>query len=814
LSDKENIILAALLHDIGKFIYRSQDSYNQRKFTHQEMGRDWAKQEGLPEEVVRVIERHHRMEKGHYKYNLLSLEAYSDSTYIANMIKLIACADNTSSGMERGGDEGEGGHFDMLTGLRSVLASVSLEESESKPKESQLKDRNVIWEAKNIKDRPYSATDEREFSKYGNFYKEQWTHFQQEFKGIKESLNEENLLCLLQKYTMQIPEYTKVIDGQAPDTSLFHHLKTTAAMAWCNYKYITEEKLGDAALWRSQDLNDLIYDSKEEKYLLVGGDLSGIQQFIYTLTSKEALKTVRGRSFYLELLMEAVVQRLVERLDLCASCIVYNGGGGFYLLAPNTRRVLEGLDREKRRINEWLYGRFGLSLYLAIAYLPLKGADFDRQEGSLGEVWGKLRELNGKEKGQKWAFMFTDRYDELFNPRVCEDECIICHQPVAGKEKCDVCSRMIEIGEKLVAGESNALLREPGGQKLYQVKDTSDYDIEILDEYFYSFKKPDKAEDIMRIYLLEELWQLQPGYTVKNFPAAIYVHQKDLEKLVEDATGYKKLGVLRMDVDRLGKIFSSGLKGRTTFARLNDLSERLNLYFKYYLPWLIENRVESPLTFNPLKKYNAVNLIYSGGDDLFMLGTWDSVLDVAWMIYADFKRYAGYNPDISLSGGYVLADEKMAFYRMAEAAGDEEKKAKDSGRNSLALFGQALKWSSINRLSGADREGSTLAGVMHLLSRDIQFEGDRAKCRDLSKSFIHKLQRLVEEWQGGEREEDRESAEERYWVIPKIYYLFAREAKQKGKPLITVALKEDVLSRLLMPALIIVDYLTRGGGDR
>ncbi len=801
--------MAALLHDIGKFIYRSQDSHNQRTFTHQEMGKLWAEREGLPEEVVTVIERHHRMKRDHVKYELLSLETYRGSTYIANLIRLVDCADNTSSGMERDRDEDDSGHFDVSTGLRSVLASVSLEESESQPK-----GRNVIWEAKNIKDRPYSASDESELHKYGSFYKEQWRQFQQEFEKIKGNLNEENLLCLLQKYTMQIPEYTKVIHEQAPDTSLFHHLKTTAAMAWCNYKYITEEKLGDPALWRSQNLDDLIYDSQEEKYLLVGGDLSGIQRFIYTLTSKEALKTVRGRSFYLELLMEAVVQRLVERLDLCASCIVYNGGGGFYLLAPNTRKVKEGLDREKQMINEWLYSKFGLSLYLAIAYVPLKGADFDRKEGRLGEAWGKLRELTGREKGQKWAFMLIDRYDELFKPRACEDECVICHQPVAGKEKCDVCSQMIEMGEKLVAGESSASSREPGGKKLYQVTSASDYDIGVLDEYFYSFKKPAKEENIVRIYLLEELWQLQPGYTVKNFPAAIYVHQKEMEKLVEDATGFKKLGVLRMDVDRLGKIFSSGLKGRMTFARLSDLSERLNLYFKYYLPWLIENRIESPLTFNPLKKYNAINLIYSGGDDLFMLGTWDSVLDVAWMIYADFKRYTGYNPHISLSGGYVLVDEKMAFYRMAEAAGSEEKRAKDNGRDSLALFGHALKWSSINCLFGEDREGRTLAGVMYLMSRDIQFEEGGAKCKDLSKSFIHKLQRLVEEWQGGEQEADQESAEERYWVIPKIYYLFAREAKQRGKPLFTVALKEDVLSKLLMPALIIVDYLTRGGGDR
>ncbi|MBM4425645.1 MAG: hypothetical protein FJ031_00255 [Chloroflexi bacterium] len=61
--------------------------------------------------------------------------------------------------------------------------------------------------------------------------------------------------------------------------------------------YIESEKRADA------DARDR-YD---ELRLLIGDDISGIQKFIYTITSKKAAQTLRGRSFYLQLLTEVVM---------------------------------------------------------------------------------------------------------------------------------------------------------------------------------------------------------------------------------------------------------------------------------------------------------------------------------------------------------------------------------------------------------------------------------------------------------------------------------------------------------------------------
>ena len=51
-------------------------------------------------------------------------------------------------------------------------------------------------------------------------------------------------------------------------------------------------------------------------FLLYSMDISGIQNFIYTVGESGVLKGLRARSFYLEIMMEHVVDELLEKLAL------------------------------------------------------------------------------------------------------------------------------------------------------------------------------------------------------------------------------------------------------------------------------------------------------------------------------------------------------------------------------------------------------------------------------------------------------------------------------------------------------------------
>jgi CRISPR-associated protein Csm1 len=63
-------------------------------------------------------------------------------------------------------------------------------------------------------------------------------------------------------------------------------------------------------------------------------DISGIQQFIYTISSEKALKALRSRSFYLEIMMENLIDEILEKIGLSRANLIYSGGGHCYILLP------------------------------------------------------------------------------------------------------------------------------------------------------------------------------------------------------------------------------------------------------------------------------------------------------------------------------------------------------------------------------------------------------------------------------------------------------------------------------------------------
>src|SRR3712207_7611919 len=82
-----------------------------------------------------------------------------------------------------------------------------------------------------------------------------------------------------------------------------------------------------------------------DRYLFVRGDISGVQSFLYTITSKGALRMLRARSAFLELLAEHAVAEVLREAGVPRTNVIYVGGGGFQLLLPNTEEAAEEIGR-------------------------------------------------------------------------------------------------------------------------------------------------------------------------------------------------------------------------------------------------------------------------------------------------------------------------------------------------------------------------------------------------------------------------------------------------------------------------------------
>ena len=104
---------------------------------------------------------------------------------------------------------------------------------------------------------------------------------------------------------------------------------------------------------------------REPAFLLYTADFSRIQRFIYTVHTEGALRSLRSRSFFLELLMEHYMDELLDGCGLTRANIIYSGGGHCYLLLPNTAAGQQTLADWNRAFNSWLNEQFGVQLFLA-----------------------------------------------------------------------------------------------------------------------------------------------------------------------------------------------------------------------------------------------------------------------------------------------------------------------------------------------------------------------------------------------------------------------------------------------------------------
>jgi CRISPR-associated protein Csm1 len=312
--------------------------------------------------------------------------------------------------------------------------------------------------------------------------------------------------------------------------------------------------------------------------------------------------------------------------------------------------------------------------------------------------------------------------------------------------------------------------------------------------------------------------------TENQFPRA--------EELAANAQGINRVGYLRMDVDHLGQIFAKGLPDKKdsphnideySLSKVASLSRQMSYFFKVYLNSLAGDRANNlpekvqTLTTKLDKNFSHRNLmfIYAGGDDLFISGAWNEVVEFAFDIYQSFRAYTGKHPDITISGGISIDDAKFPLYQSADSSSEAEGKAKNNGRDSLGLFGQAFKWNewigskpdeiikSIKERDGKDeyweqeKKIPVLAGVIPfvkiLIDQGFGEGYSRAFVRNLLKAAQLQEQKLDDLRPKNPKLDSDEARDLRYYLhLPQIAYTISRLPKE-------VKLSDDFRRSLMSP---------------
>ena len=209
-----------------------------------------------------------------------------------------------------------------------------------------------------------------------------------------------------------------------------------------------------------------------------------------------------------------------------------------------------------------------------------------------------------------------------------------------------------------------------------------------------------RAKEHERVYLKNRSLSNFPGQ--RNIWVGDYASEQEFQRLAEKAHGIKRIGILRADVDNLGKAFVHGFSGeKDSILRTSSFSRKLSEFFKWHINDLLEKGTYHLGGTERTQARNAT-IVYSGGDDMFVVGAWDDILGFAIDLYHAFSKYT--QDTLTLSAGIGLYAPTYPISAMARECGELEEFSKQNpGKNSCTLFaaGHTYTWDVlINKVLG------------------------------------------------------------------------------------------------------------------
>lgn len=763
-TEKQNVlVLAALLHDIGKLKWRAnklQAGYTHEIYSEEIFSEFIAHKKcitPIKDEIAKLIKHHGNP-----------------------ILTAINKADHLDAASNRKGEENN----DSRRPLISVLSQIELNNS---PNTNYKKDiyyydpvtvsidnvyPNIL---RDMETENWKCDTEEMIKKHAELF----NSFIEELKYLPDGNLEsyiDSLLFLYEKYLCYV---TSAGYNNVPDISLYDHNKTVAALASCY-----------------SDTED-----KEKPFLIIAADISGIQNFIYAENNIDGIdvglkaKRLRGKSFFLSLLTDAFSNYLLRVFNVSRANLLINGGGHFIIIVPNSDYNRNLFAEERNKIQLWFFKTFHGELNLIlekleadddlykkypawhdkISHLLLQGKkrksidildkvfalDLDKSDYSAFKT-----ELNGEEREEYKTLNNYEKYLYMQN-RLFEN--IGFNLPYA--------DYILEVTSSSIENIRNA------EKKIVPFEEFHTFYIFIKnDASLISFLNDNKNSqfDFLRIMRINEpsfdyralgfnilksiSYPVSVGFkligkvTAKNEDEG-NLEFKDLAVLNNEAVNeagnekgetdkkeldYPLLAILRMDVDNLGSIFSIGLKREDenksvdSLARIVNLSRDMNLFFLGHL--------------NTIAEKWGIYITYSGGDDLFVVGSWINILNFSLEAKKEFSRFACYNPDVTISGGIYLCKPNYPIGKSAKFAGEKEKLAKEKSKdkNCISVFGEEISWTNFEVLHNYGKELDKLVesdnmnervspGYLHFLltqTSDMFKEEDEDPKQENTSSFI------------------------------------------------------------------------------
>ena len=701
------VILAGLLHDIGKFLQRGSFGALDVRGKHPEVSVNFVRAfKAVFQDVadvdllIQLVQRHHEDPRypGH-----LQVQGADDS--VRPLAYLVSRADNYSSS-ERGAFTT--GRDYKAVPMASIFCRVQIGKELPKLQHYRLRTLDPGEAFPSI----FEEYDEGEVNRHLEDFGREFSEAVRRVNKTRFDVLFTQFLAIFQKYIWCIPSNTQ---EEVPDVSLFDHLKSASAIAACLYQY-HQGGMEEAAVKRDE----------EEKFTLLVCDVSGIQKYIFDITqigTGGSAKRLRARSFSVSILSDIVSHRVLGVFNLPPSNILMASGGKFFCLLPRLPDVDERIEAIRKDFDAWASRETNGELVVNMAYHHFSGKEFGRFHLPMERI---NEELQKKKQRPLQAKVQSDGgWNEasfLVELQFADEEslCKSCRKRPGTSDEtekepfCSNCRRDVVVGRHLPRARYVAFYNEEdgggefsfGGARFSLLRNLGEirgnpYLVGVINR----IGDYPPAHPVAVKYLANYI-PLAEADTCSDCPGSPQCeYQEDIRPdqpvffncIAQRAQGAKEIAYLKADVDRLGLIFARGLRGAegglNTVSRIATMSRMLDLFFSGWVHRAIE------------RDFPSLYVVYSGGDDMLVIGPWDDVVEFALELRESFNRFVGGNPSITLSAGIVTGGPKKPVFQQVaavEEALDKSKKeparGEETGRNQLTAFGQTFKWSKVKPL--------------------------------------------------------------------------------------------------------------------
>ena len=455
---------------------------------------------------------------------------------------------------------------------------------------------------------------------------------------LKEIADIDSERCSPDEYYLMLSgifeDYGSLLSVNGGINSLFEPTKLRAGMATAVYCVESER----------ENTSGVVSDA--EIVISCSFDFLGIKDFKFLKENSTDIRRETAAALFIDLFRENVLDEFLSELGISRCNLIFSGGRHLHMFLPNTESVRRKTEAFISKINDWLAGLVGETLFISYGACALSELRFDDNRGDdyYLNIFTKIANHKALMESHKYSAAQIHR----MNSGIC------------GK-----------------GPDLDVIVNSFDNDKYYVVTDKKRKDsIEIIEGKFVFASDTACVPDSIRVY--------ESNHNVRHqrVPVIKIWHQKLNDGNTDINSG--SFFLIRLDIDGFNTHMLGNPGGYIHPYEKMELSKHFAFFMKRDVSILADMLGGDD---------NLICTIHEGADDLFILMSEGIMKEFVYKLVRHYKKFTG--GCLSFSAGISQYDPEQGFaYSCAMAQHLMDRAKKNPGKDSVVIRSESgmMKW--------------------------------------------------------------------------------------------------------------------------